>query len=106
MTHSRILVVDDEPGMLRSVERVLSRDYHVTATRQSRDAVEIAKAWARGEVSVGDARKAALGAHAAARDVESNSASAAARAAGHAVATAHMADHCLGASLYALILQR
>src|SRR5947207_2163815 len=45
MTHSRILVVDDEPGMLRSVERVLSRDYHVTATRQSRDAVEIAKAF-------------------------------------------------------------
>jgi hypothetical protein len=30
------------------------------------------------------------------------SATAAARAAGHAVATAHMADHCLGAALYAL----
>src|SRR5262245_12040490 len=66
-------------------------------------AVEVARAWARGEVSVGDAQKAAVGAHAAARDVlhQSASASAAARAAGPAVATAHMADHCLGASLYA-----
>ena len=44
----------------------------------------------------------AVGAHAAAREVEIKSASAAARAAGHAVATAHMADHSLGASLYAL----
>jgi Imm-5 like putative immunity protein len=32
----------------------------------------------------------------------SESATAAARAAGHAVATAHMADHCLGAASYAL----
>jgi hypothetical protein len=64
-------------------------------------AVEMAKAWARGEVSVGEARKAAVGAHAAARMVTSKSASAAARAAGHAVATAHMADHCLGAPIYA-----
>jgi hypothetical protein len=65
-------------------------------------AVEIANAWARGEVSVGDAQKAAVAAHDAARDVMSKSGSAAARAAGHAVATAHMADHCLGASTYAL----
>jgi hypothetical protein len=65
-------------------------------------AIEIARAWARGEVSVGEAQKAAVGAHAAAREVAGTSATAAARAAGHAVATAHMADHCLGASSYAL----
>src|SRR5438093_6625697 len=67
-----------------------------------RRAVETARAWARGEVSVGDARKAAVGAHAAARGTTSKSATAAARAAGHAVATAHMADHCLGPAIYGL----
>ena len=65
-------------------------------------AVELARAWANGEISVGDARKAAVAAHAAARGVTSKSATAVARAAGHAVATAHMADHCLGAAVYAL----
>ena len=67
-----------------------------------RRAIEVARAWANGEVSVGDAQKAAVAAHAAARSVASQSACAAARAAGHAVATAHMADHCLGVPLYAL----
>lgn len=62
----------------------------------------MAQAWAQGGTTVGDARKAAVGAHAAARAVTSPSAIAAARAAGHAVATAHMADHSLGASTYAL----
>jgi immunity protein 5 of polymorphic toxin system len=66
-----------------------------------RRAVETARAWARGEVSVGDARKAAVGAHAAAREATCKSATAAARAAGHAAATAHMADHCLGPVIYA-----
>ena len=50
--------------------------------------------------SVGDARKAAVEAHAAARNVKEGPATAAARAAGHAVATAHMADHCLGPAIY------
>jgi GrpB-like predicted nucleotidyltransferase (UPF0157 family) len=67
-----------------------------------RRAIEMTRAWARGEVSVGDARKAAVAAHAAAREATSKSASAVARAAGHAVATAHMADHSLGATIYAL----
>jgi len=39
---ARILVVDDEPGMLRAVERVLSDDHHVMATRHSRDALSMA----------------------------------------------------------------
>jgi immunity protein 5 of polymorphic toxin system len=67
-----------------------------------RIAIETARAWAGGKVRVGDAQKAAVSSHAAARDVKSKPASAAARAAGHAVATAHMADHSLGAALYAL----
>ncbi len=48
------------------------------------------------------AREAAYAAHAAARDVSVSAASQVARAAGHAVATAHMADHELGAAGYAL----
>src|SRR4029453_17346103 len=39
---ARILVVDDEPGMLRAVERVLSGDHHVIGTRHSRDALSMA----------------------------------------------------------------
>jgi phosphoserine phosphatase RsbU/P len=39
----RILVVDDETGMLRSVERVLGHDYKVAATRVPREALELAK---------------------------------------------------------------
>jgi hypothetical protein len=83
-------------------ERVLSLFKECSSDDRPKRAVDIARAWARGEVSVGDAQKAAVGAHAAARAVTSKSASAAARAAGHAVATAHMADHCLGAAVYAL----
>ncbi len=64
-------------------------------------AIKTARAWARGEVSVGEAQKAAQAAHAAAREMTSPAATAAARAAGHAVATAHMADHCLGPYVYA-----
>jgi len=47
---ARILVVDDEPGMLRAVERVLSSDptagtadYRVIGTRHSRDALALAQ---------------------------------------------------------------
>ena len=39
MKPARILVVDDEPGMLRAVERVLSGTHHVIGTRSSRDAL-------------------------------------------------------------------
>ena len=64
------------------------------------DAIEVGRAWARGEVRTGAAMKAAVACHAVAREVEEGAAVAAARAAGHAVATAHMADHCLGVVLY------
>lgn len=65
-------------------------------------ALEVARAWVRGEVPVGAAQKASLGAHAAARAAPTPAATAVARAVGQAVATAHMADHSLGAALYAL----
>jgi CheY-like chemotaxis protein len=42
MRAARILVVDDEPGMLRAVERVLSKDHHVSSTRLSREALSLA----------------------------------------------------------------
>ena len=42
MKPARILVVDDEPGMLRAVERVLSGTHHVVGTRSSRDALSVA----------------------------------------------------------------
>jgi len=67
-----------------------------------RRAVEVARAWAKGEATVGAAQKAAWAAHAAAREVDSAVATAVARATGHAVATAHMADHSLGGAVYAL----
>jgi len=67
-----------------------------------RRAIETARAWSRGEVTVGTAREAAVAAHRAARDVSDPVAREVARAAGHAVATAHMADHELGAAAYAI----
>ena len=67
-----------------------------------RRAIETARAWSRGEASVGEAREAAFAAHAAARSATDPVAREVARAAGHAVATAHMADHELGAAAYAI----
>jgi phosphinothricin acetyltransferase len=67
-----------------------------------RQAIDAARAWARGEIKVGDARAAALEAHAAARAAAEPSARAAARAAGHAAATGHVAEHARAAASYAL----
>jgi hypothetical protein len=67
-----------------------------------KNALHTAKEWTLGNVSVGDARKAAVGAHAVARESSNPTAIAVARSVGHAVATAHMADHSLGAAWYAL----
>ena len=83
-------------------EHVLSALWKADTDRRPLDALRLARAWARGEISVGDARRAAVAAHAAARECNDAAATAAARAAGHAAGTAHMADHCLGAAAYAL----
>lgn len=67
-----------------------------------RRAIEAARAWSRGEITVGAAREAALRAHAAAREASDEAACAAARSAGQAVSTPHAADHSLGAAAYAV----
>jgi len=65
-------------------------------------ALEVGRAWTQGKATVGDARKASVAAHALAREVNDPVVVAVARALGHAVATAHMADHALGPVLYGL----
>jgi immunity protein 5 of polymorphic toxin system len=69
-----------------------------------RKAIEACRTWVRtGVFRMADIRGASLAAHAAARDVkENNAACLAARAAGQAVATAHVPQHAFGAAYYAL----
>jgi len=78
--------------------------HHFEAARpgdpRPRNAIEIARAWARGELSLKQAREASF-AHKASRDV-SGAAKFAALAAGQAVAVAHVAAHELGAAAYAI----
>jgi immunity protein 5 of polymorphic toxin system len=66
-----------------------------------RRAIEQAHAWVRGEIMMSQARKAAIAANAAAREV-SGAAKLAALAAGQAAAVAHVAAHELGAAAYAI----
>jgi hypothetical protein len=73
-----------------------------TSDERLKKAILIAKEWANGNATVGDAMKASVGAHTAARESANPTSTAVARSVGHAVATAHMADHSLGAALYAL----
>src|SRR5438067_1203549 len=66
-----------------------------------RRAVEQARAWTRGEITMTQARSAAGHANAAARDL-SGAARHAAYAAGQAAAVGHVAAHELGAAAYAI----
>lgn len=66
-----------------------------------RRAIDLGRAWARGEVSWWDARSAAGHANAAARDL-SGAPRFAAYAAGQAAAVGHVAAHELGAAAYAI----
>jgi hypothetical protein len=70
------------------------------ADTRPRDAIDGVRAFARGELRIGQARALAVAAHAAAREVRDPAAVAAARAAGHAAATAHMASHARGVPAY------
>ncbi len=65
-------------------------------------AIEAARAWVRGEIKMVEARKAAFASHAAARDSNNVAAKEVARSAGHAAATAHVANHAIHASVYAI----
>ena len=69
-----------------------------------RKAIEVCRTWVRtGVFSMAVIRGASLGAHAAARMAKGNDpAFFAARAAGQAVATAHVPQHALGSAYYAL----
>ncbi len=66
-----------------------------------RRAIELARAWARGEVTMTQARTSAGHANAAARNL-SGAARHAAYAAAQAAAVAHVAAHELGAAAYAI----
>jgi len=66
-----------------------------------RQAIELARAWARGEVTMTQARTAAGHANAAARDLN-GAARYAAYAAAQAANVAHVAAHELGAAAYAI----
>jgi hypothetical protein len=71
------------------------------ADTRLRDAIAQARAWARGEIAMSQARTAAGHANAAARDLR-GAARHAAYAAGQAAAVAHVAAHELGAVAYAI----
>ena len=71
------------------------------ADSRPRDAIEIGRAWIRGEKRMTDAHNAAFVANAAGRGMV-DSARFAALAAGQAVAVAHVAAHELGAAAYAI----
>ena len=71
------------------------------ADPRPRQAIEHARAWVRGEITMSEARAAAGHANAAARAL-SGAARHAAYAAGQAAAVAHVAAHELGAAAYAI----
>jgi len=66
------------------------------------NAIKIAYDWTKDIASVGDARNASFDAIAVANELTDPIKIAFARSVGHAVATAHMADHSLRAAEYAL----
>jgi hypothetical protein len=69
-----------------------------------RKAIELCRGWVRtGAIRIPVMRAASFGAHAAAREAKENDAVCfAARAAGQAVATAHVTQHAFGGAYYAL----
>jgi hypothetical protein len=82
---------------LRYFENKYSQD------NRPRLAIEAGRAWVKtGVFKMADVRKSALAAHAAARKVnDDDAARSAARAAGHALATAHVPTHAVAAVIYA-----
>jgi hypothetical protein len=65
-------------------------------------ALLFAKQWEHRKVTVGEARKASLGAFSMAKESSDPTSIAVALSVGHAAATAHMADHSIVAAFYAL----
>ena len=89
---------DCAQSVLPIFERVCPKD------KRPRKALGLARAMAKDRscFRMKDVREAALGAHAAARETKDRAARAAARSAGHAVATAHVMAHARGAVIYAI----
>lgn len=85
----------------KCVENVLPL-FTNTIDNRLTNAIKTAKEWTKNIASVGDARNASLDAIAVANELTDPIKIAVARSAGHAVATAHMADHSLRAAEYAL----
>lgn len=81
--------------VLHLFEQVSSDD------KRPRQAIELTRAWVKGEITMKQAHQAAFVANAAAREV-AGAAKLAALAAGQAVAVAHVAAHELGAAAYAI----
>jgi hypothetical protein len=82
-------------------ERVLGLfEAEAPGDSRPRDAIARLRAFARGELGVGEARRRFV-AHAAAREASAPAAVAAARAAGQAASIPHMGAHALGAAAYA-----
>jgi hypothetical protein len=95
--HRRLAVwaADCAEHVLDHFERVRPGD------DRPRRAIELGRAWARGEITMTQARTAAGHANAAATNL-SGAARHAAYAAGQAAAVAHVAAHELGAAAYAI----
>ena len=74
---------------------------HQPGDSRPRDAIDAGRAWIRGELRMGDARRAAFQANAAARGL-ADPAKFAALSAGQAAAVPHVAAHDLGAAAYAI----
>ncbi len=84
-------------------EHVLSVfEEHRPGDNRPRKAIEAVRAWVRDELKISEVRKFAFAAHAAAREAGHLQSIAAARAAGHAAATAHVAGHAKHAAEYAV----
>jgi len=66
------------------------------------NALKVAGDWKHGKASVGDARNASVEAIKVAKESSNPTQTMVARSVGHAVATAHMADHALVGAWYAL----
>lgn len=91
-----IWVTDCAERALPYFEKKYSED------NRPRKAIEAGRAWVLGELEMTQTRKAAFAAHAAARDAKQDKeACSAARACGHAAATAHVPSHATYAAIYA-----
>ncbi|HCJ95441.1 MAG TPA: hypothetical protein DHV69_09760 [Sphaerochaeta sp.] len=69
-------------------------------------ALHTAQEWIDGKATTGDAMKASRAVHAEAKGIGDPIEQLLARCVGQAVATAHMADHCLGPAWYAIKIVR